>query len=96
MSKYDGHITALRGEVQFRKNQAQHYLELAQRADSELKELREKNAKLEAEAQALRADAERYRWLRDKCHLFEHYRAMKWRPDAFEAEIDNAMRASKA
>lgn len=71
MSKYDGHITALRGEVQFRKNQAQYYLELAQRADSELKELREKNAKLEADAQALREEVEALRKDKDRLDAIE-------------------------
>jgi len=57
----------------------------------------EENAALIASAIAgaseLQRDAERFRWLRDQCHLFEHYRSMKWRPDAFEQEIDSAMRA---
>ena len=49
---------------------------------------------LVAHIEALQVDAGRYRWLRDKCHLFDHYRAMKHGPDAFELEIDTAMQSN--
>lgn len=42
--------------------------------------------------ETIREHAEMFVWLRDKCHLFEHYRAMKWRPDAFENEVREAMK----
>ncbi|MGQ7814629.1 hypothetical protein ACUTAH_02950 [Metapseudomonas furukawaii] len=42
------------------------------------------------ELEALRKDAERYRWLRDECHLFEHYRKATGHVAKFDDEIDAA------
>lgn len=38
---------------------------------------------------AVLLEAQRYAWLRDSYHGFEHYRADKTRPGAFEREIDD-------
>lgn len=43
------------------------------------------------ELEALSRDAQRYRWLRDECHLFEHYRKAKGHVAKFDDEIDAAM-----
>jgi len=46
---------------------------------------------LKAESEALRKDAERYRWLRDKAHTADWEFIGGQTPDAGEAEIDAAM-----
>lgn len=50
---------------------------------------------LKAENEALRKDAERYRWLRDKAHTADWEFIGGQTPDAGEAEID-AARAKEA
>lgn len=52
--------------------------------------------RIKAENEALRKDAERYRWMRDKCHLFDHYRSMTHVPNAFERSVDAAMKKDAA
>ncbi|MVW75349.1 hypothetical protein [Pseudomonas xionganensis] len=44
-----------------------------------------------AECERLRDHAAMFVWIRDKCHLFDHYRSMKHRPNAFEQEVRDAM-----
>lgn len=46
--------------------------------------------RLRGELEAIKPDAERYQWLRDHYHGFEHYRTMKHRPNALRDEIDAA------
>lgn len=44
---------------------------------------------LKAENEALRKESGRYRWLRDKCHLFDHYRRLP--SGSFDRAVESAM-----
>ena len=47
-------------------------------------------------AQAAEADAERYRWLRDKATTGRAVQLVQWMPGEMDAKVDDAMRVTGA
>jgi hypothetical protein len=73
--------------VDFPQHQQRLYVVL----EEDHEKVEKERDQLRAEAEQLRKDAGRYQWLRDKCHLFEHYRKATWHVAKFDDEIDSAM-----
>ncbi|MNR54736.1 hypothetical protein D3C85_1749710 [compost metagenome] len=73
--------------VDFHQHQERLYVVL----EEDHEKVEKDRNQLRAEVEALRKDAGRYRWLRDECHLFEHYRKATGHVAKFYDEIDAAM-----